>query len=796
MSSQHLWILILAVALGLVGCPSSEERVERAQEAVPKALARGDRIAAQAAVADLGRTAPDTPEGLLELADLLGQAGEMPRALWLLETGMERYPDDVDVQLALAQAALALANPSLALSVAARVPEDAPRHSEALLLHAQAELGLGNLERALEILRQAEDLYPDKPETRLQRIATLTTEKRHDEAAQAIDDAIAAASQSSESTAALRRQLELMRAQVQMMQGEKELAIGGLRSLVAGDPSDLQAWQILVQGLAATGKQEEAIQLLEEQLEGEAPPLDYYMLLAPLYSASGRKEEAEQALRALNDGSDSPAAVIPLVNYLAAQGDSPGVEEALRGAIVRFPDEAALRIHYAEVLMERGDLASARREADAYAESPDSVDAYEEYLRARFELAEGDAAGAAERLRNVAPKLDLATTQFWLGRALEAAGDDKGARRRFEMATLRDPGWSAPVSAVLALEVRRGDWEAAGTAANRLVQVARTDVQGWLWLSRALIELERGKELLEVSSHALRLFPDEAEFRISRAQALRLLGRREEALAELAKTEGATDEDGGIAARRALALAMLGSPEEGLAIARENVDAHPQDARAHATLASLYFYSGAASDGERAVDRAMELDPDQPSPLYDRCRFRTATGRFAGAVEDCRRYLAERPADARAQPLLGAALAGMGRRQEAIAAYRRVAELDEDNFEALNNLAMLLAAEGDLDAALTAGQEAYRLSGENPYVADTVGDLYLRKGLVERAIALLEGAHAAAPEMPDARLHLAQAYTRAGRAGEARALLAALDAELPAGHPLRPQLREALDEVR
>jgi tetratricopeptide (TPR) repeat protein len=784
-------LLLVVLAATLVACPSTDEQIAEARKAVPDALERGDRGAAREAVASLGAAVPDDPAKLIELAEVLVQAGEAPRALWLLEAGAEKFPERADVQLSLASVALRLSNPALARSVAARVPADAPEHADALILRAQAELGLGHLDEALALLKDAEERYPDRPASRLVRIATLTTERRNEEATSAVEAAIAAV-EGDPDRAELERTFRRTQAQIQLQQREFEPALATLRQMVAADPKDGASWQLLAQGLAANGQAEQAVTLIEANLEGDTPSQELYGLLASLYAATGRREEAEQALRAYATRSESPAAVRPLIRYLADRGETAAVEQTIREAIARFPDEAQLYVMHVEAYLELADPGAAEDAAEAYDDLPNALDANREYLRARLELARGEAAAAAERLRKLAPKLDLASTQFWLGRALEVQGDLEGAQRRYRLAQQRDPAWAAPVSALIGLAARRGDWRAGVGLAQRLLARHPGNEDAWLLISQGLIELEQGEAAEQTTAKAKQAFPDEPAFRVYHAHALRLLGRHAEALAEIEEAQAAFADEPAVMAEAAIALAMLGRVQEGLALADRGLAGHPDDAGLHAARASLLYGVGEAAEGDRASDRALELSPDEPRPLVVRCTFRAATGRHAGAIADCTRYEELRPADPRGPFLLGAAYSGAGDREAAIAAYRRAAELDEADHRPRNNLAGLLAQQGDLDGALEMGQEAYRLADDDPYVADTLADLYLRKGLLERAIALLEPAHAAAPQMPDASLHLAQAYVRAGRAEEARPLLEALDGKLPADHPLRPALKEEL----
>jgi tetratricopeptide (TPR) repeat protein len=784
-------LLLVVLAAALVACPSTEEQIEDAQKAVSEALERGDRVAAREAVASIGSTIPEDPAALVQLADLLVQAGEAPRALWVLEAGAERFPERADIQMALAFVALRLSNPALARSVASRVPEDAPEHAKAIVLRAQAELALGQLDEALTLLKQAELRYPDEPSTRLIRIATLTSEHRTEEAALAVEEAIAAV-QGDPDQAELERGFRRMQAEIQLPQKEFEPALATLQQMVATDPQDGQSWQLLAKGLAASDRADEAVALIEANLESDAALDELYGLLATLHAAAGRRQEAEEALRAFVARSTSPAAVEPLIQYLANRGETDEVEQTIRDAIARFPDEPQLYVMLAEVSIAQGDLDAAERAAERYGEHPNALAARQEYLRARLELANGNAAGAAERLRGLAPKLDTADVQYWLGRALQAQGDLEGARRRYGVAMQHDPRWPPPTEALTGLAVARGDWRTAAALSQRLLALNSESSDAWRTLSRGLIRLKEGEAAAEATSSALQIFPDEPIFRVYHAHALRLLGRDDEAIADIEHAREALAGDPAAAAEAAIVLGTTGRVNEGLALADRELARHPDDAVLHAARASLLYSLGQAAEGDRATERALELEPEVPAPLIDRCSFRAATGRHAGAIADCSRYESMRPSDPRGAYMLGVAYTGAGEHEKAIAAYRRAARLDESDHRSRNNLAWLLAQEGDLDGALEVGQEAYRLADEDPYVADTLADLYLRKGLVDRAISLLERAHATAPEMPDASLHLAQAYRRAGRPGEARPLLEGLDGDLPADHRLRPALEEEL----
>jgi tetratricopeptide (TPR) repeat protein len=791
--NPRLKAVVLGILLALA-CTPPEERAEQAREAVRQAVTQVDRAAALDALDDLRDAAPDTPEALLELAQLLVQVGSAPDAGWLLEEAVRRFPERDDLRLALARVALLLGNPSLAREAVTPVAADSEQHAGALVTRAQAELNLGDLERALETLAEAEKLYPDRPEARLVRIATLLSEHRHDEARGAIEEARAALTGEEEEQAEVRHRLEVTLAQIRAQQGEAEAAITTLTAMVETDPADVLAWHALIQILTRQERSAEGLALLEGALQADEPSVDLYPLAAQVHASLGNEAEAEAALRTFVARSESAAAYLPLVNFHSARDNAEATTRVLDEAIDRYPGESMLWLLRTEALLAQERSDDARADFRRFRDTTFDGDPQIEYLRARLELADGDPARAADRLRKLAPRLDRGTTQFWLGRALEESGDTEGARRRYGLAQQRDPGWIAPAAALIALEERRGDWRAVARHARVLVRRAPQWIEGWTALVHALESLDEGNAAEEVARQALERFPERAEPHLLLAKALRAQGRTDAALAALGAAESASGTPE-LTAERVFTLGVGGRIDEGIAIARAALASDPDSADLHAALASLLFAAGAAEEGAQATDRALALDPDEPRPLRLRCEFRTASGRLEGAREDCTRYLETRPDDAGAHFMLGLALQKLGESQRAAEAYRRAAALDERDMRPRNNLAELLAQEGDLDGALAAAQEAFRLDETNPYVMDTLGALYLRKGLAERAISLLEEAHAGLPDRGEVTLHLALAYRDAGRTDDARALLTDLQRGDAENQALQARVEEALHSL-
>jgi predicted Zn-dependent protease len=130
-----------------------------------------------------------------------------------------------------------------------------------------------------------------------------------------------------------------------------------------------------------------------------------------MYRGANRKEDAQQALRQLIERAPSPNAYLALVRDHAADGDDAGMLEVLEEALHAFPDDPLLQRTRADALLSAGKLEPGRKAVEDYAARfPDDVNT--EYLRARLELADGDATAAAERFAQLLPRIDRSFTQY------------------------------------------------------------------------------------------------------------------------------------------------------------------------------------------------------------------------------------------------------------------------------------------------------------------------------------------------------------------------------------------------
>jgi tetratricopeptide (TPR) repeat protein/mono/diheme cytochrome c family protein len=161
----------------------------------------------------------------------------------------------------------------------------------------------------------------------------------------------------------------------------------------------------------------------------------------------------------------------------------------------------------------------------------------------------------------------------------------------------------------------------------------------------------------------------------------------------------------------------------------------PDDAVAHASLASFYTSAG---DVERAIHHyreALRAQPDFASAHYNLAMVLESRRDAEGALHHYREAIRFRPAHAGTHNNLGNLLLAGGRTAEAAEHFRRAIQLEPDQAEAHNNLGRLLWDQGETEEAI----RHYRLAAD------------------------------ARPDAGAPRFNLALALASAGRAAEALA---------------------------
>jgi rhomboid protease GluP len=174
------------------------------------------------------------------------------------------------------------------------------------------------------------------------------------------------------------------------------------------------------------------------------------------------------------------------------------------------------------------------------------------------------------------------------------------------------------------------------------------------------------------------------------------------------------------------------SRETQIAALKKRTQQIPNDASAHYALAHAYFANGQTLDGERELQRVIELDPQNTNARTDLGALYLNQGESAKAEEQFSKLTAQRPDDARAHVGLGMALAGEQKNDGAVHEYQTALRLNPQ----LNGVYYLIGVSqaelklyDDAIASLLKGREA----NDDAALESALADAYQAKGMIQQA---------------------------------------------------------------
>jgi tetratricopeptide (TPR) repeat protein len=133
---------------------------------------------------------------------------------------------------------------------------------------------------------------------------------------------------------------------------------------------------------------------------------------------------------------------------------------------------------------------------------------------------------------------------------------------------------------------------------------------------------------------------------------------------------------------------------------------------------------------------------------------------YPAALPELQRAAQMNPDVRTVHSLLGRVLMGMGRRDEAIASFRRELEKDPNDFDANVYIGMFLKQDGKLDEADAYLSRAGRLRPQDPAALYALGALHVAMNRMDQAKTALESVVAQVPSYRQAHVLLAQVYYR------------------------------------
>lgn len=239
-----------------------------------------------------------------------------------------------------------------------------------------------------------------------------------------------------------------------------------------------------------------------------------------------------------------------------------------------------------------------------------------------------------------------------------------------------------------------------------------------------------------------------------------------------------------------------GRIDDALARSRDLLKAHPDDPAAMYVLGSVLILADKMDEAETELRAAVAAAPTMEAgwtALYSLLMRQDEVGKATEVLDAAQKAI---PDSVNLDWTRAGLLERLGNPDGAIAIYEKLYAANSNAAVIANNLASLLASTRDDPASLErAWTVARRLKGTDvPAFADTYGWIAFRRGDADEALPYLELAAKGLPEDPTVQYHLAAIYAALKRTDEARSAYEAARSRITAANPGIPDLSRLLDE--
>jgi len=599
-------------------------------------------------------------------------------------------------------------------------------------------------------------------------------------------------------------------------QGMLDQAAADIEAL--GDRRTSEDYTLLASVLTRKGDLAAAEKAMNAALKNNPDPLGAIFAAAEIAARAGDVARGEQMLAALPESIPLNQRRTAMGAYLTRFGEPAKAEAYLRESLSSGGAEAYADLARFYLQVRRTDDAEQAIDAGL---KIDPTNTRLAWLRGTNALGKGDGSfkESLAALSHAAEAPDASPALKGVVAAFQPLAKDpndwKAVTARLEALLAQYPLemdiWALLVSSLF----NSGDQDGAARAAMRATDAAPSNPRAAQLAAQTLATVGRPDEALQFGRQWRELLPaseSAPDFFIARM--LLTLNRPGEALRTLtprrADIEAGRESDPQTLMLLAASLAQSGNPSEGVRVLRERVSRDPQFLRfAIASGSSL------GKDPKIARDWLAELTPKasgNAQASLDLAQGYLTLGRRFGDPSDfaISATLADDAAqnagedqDLRlnAKRLAASAYESHGKTDEAVTRYREVISAAANDYLSLNNLAMLLTANGKADEASGLARRAVdAAAGAAPQLRaaflDTLGLSLAAAGKPDEAIVAFNQSAAADPMLADPLVGIAEVSLKRGDSDTARDALRRLDNVPRLAERMGPELKQRADAVR
>ncbi|MHB8354888.1 MAG: tetratricopeptide repeat protein, partial [Burkholderiales bacterium] len=273
----------------------------------------------------------------------------------------------------------------------------------------------------------------------------------------------------------------------------------------------------------------------------------------------------------------------------------------------------------------------------------------------------------------------------------------------------------------------------------------------------ALFELQRATELL----------PDDAEAHGNLGNALKDLGRLDDAVASYHMALKFKPDYAETHYNLGNALQDLGRLDDAVESYHRALKFKPDFAEGHNNLGVAFKDLERLDDAVASYRLALEIRPDYAEAHYNLGNALKGLRQPDDAVASYHRALEIKPDFADAHSNLGNALSDLGQYDDAVASYHQALKFKPDYAEAHSNLGVALKELGRLDDAVASFQRALKFKPDYAEAHNNLGNALKELGLLDDAVASFQRALKFKPDYAEAHYNLGIALKDLGRLDDA-----------------------------